>query len=105
MAKKNHRQKVNPRLYLKNNWQLYAMLVVPVVYMVLFNYKPMLGVVVAFKKFNIFQGIWSSPWIIQFQGGVFIQGFLGCAEKYPDPESGRFDYRVSDSNISGDFPE
>ncbi len=63
MAKKNHRQKVNPRLYLKNNWQLYAMLVVPVVYMVLFNYKPMLGVVVAFKKFNIFQGIWSSPWI------------------------------------------
>ena len=28
-----------------------------------FQYKPMLGVVVAFKKFNVFQGIWNSPWI------------------------------------------
>lgn len=49
--------------YLKNHWQLYAMLLVPVIYMVLFKYKPMLGVVVAFKKFNVFQGIWDSPWI------------------------------------------
>lgn len=63
MANKAQKQKVNPKLYLKNNWQLYAMLVIPVVYMILFNYKPMLGVVVAFKKFNIFQGIWDSPWI------------------------------------------
>lgn len=62
MEKKVQKQKVNPKLYLKNNWQLYAMLVVPVVYMILFKYKPMLGVVVAFKKFNIFQGIWDSPW-------------------------------------------
>lgn len=50
-------------MYLRNNWQLYLMLLVPVVYMILFKYKPMLGVVVAFKKFNIFQGIWDSPWI------------------------------------------
>ena len=50
-------------LYLKNNWQLYLMLIVPVVYMILFRYKPMLGVVVAFKKFNVFKGIWDSPWI------------------------------------------
>lgn len=51
------------KLYLKNNWQLYAMLLVPVVYMLCFKYKPMLGVVVAFKKFNIFRGIWDSPWV------------------------------------------
>lgn len=51
------------KLYLKNNWQLYLMLLVPVVYMILFKYKPMLGVVVAFKKFNIFKGIWDSPWV------------------------------------------
>lgn len=49
--------------YMKNHWQLYAMLLVPVVYMILFRYKPMLGVVVAFKKFNVFQGIWDSPWV------------------------------------------
>lgn len=53
----------NIKTYLKNTWQLYAMLIIPVVYMILFKYKPMLGVVVAFKKFNVFQGIWNSPWI------------------------------------------
>lgn len=53
----------NVKTYLKNTWQLYAMLIIPVVYMILFKYKPMLGVVVAFKKFNVFQGIWNSPWI------------------------------------------
>ena len=57
------RIKRNTKMYLRNNWQLYLMLLVPVVYMILFKYKPMLGVVVAFKKFNIFQGIWDSPWI------------------------------------------
>jgi len=51
------------RIYLRNNWQLYAMLIVPVIYMILFKYKPMIGVIVAFKKFNIFKGIWDSPWV------------------------------------------
>ena len=57
------KEKRNIKTYLRNSWQLYAMLVIPVVYMILFKYKPMLGVVVAFKKFNVFQGIWDSPWI------------------------------------------
>ena len=56
------KEKRNVKTYLKNSWQLYAMLIIPVVYMILFKYKPMLGVVVAFKKFNVFQGIWNSPW-------------------------------------------
>lgn len=63
MAKGNAKKKMNAKLYLKNNWQLYAMLLVPVIYMILFKYKPMIGVVVAFKKFNIFKGIWDSPWV------------------------------------------
>lgn len=50
-------------IYLRNNWQLYAMLIIPVIYVILFKYKPMIGVVVAFKKFNIFKGIWDSPWV------------------------------------------
>lgn len=60
---KTEKKKGSVGIYLRNNWQLYAMLLVPVVYMILFKYKPMLGVVVAFKKFNVFQGIWNSPWI------------------------------------------
>ena len=57
------KEKRDVKTYLKNSWQLYVMLIIPVVYMILFKYKPMLGVVVAFKKFNVFQGIWNSPWI------------------------------------------
>lgn len=63
MKGKVHRQKPNVKVYLKNNWQLYAMLLIPVIYMICFKYKPMLGVVVAFKKYNVFAGIWDSPWI------------------------------------------
>lgn len=61
--KKQEKQIGSVKLYLRNNWQLYLMLLVPVVYMILFKYKPMAGVVVAFKKFNVFKGIWDSPWI------------------------------------------
>ena len=47
----------------RNTWQLYLMLLIPVIYIILFKYKPMLGVVAAFKKFNVFAGIWKSPWV------------------------------------------
>lgn len=49
--------------YFKNNWQLYLMLVLPLAYLIIFKYLPMVGTVVAFKDYNIFQGIWESDWI------------------------------------------
>lgn len=49
--------------YFKNNWQLYLMLVLPLAYLIFFKYLPMVGTVVAFKDYNIFQGIWESDWI------------------------------------------
>lgn len=55
--------KVKTSTYLRNNWQLYAMLILPLVYLILFKYKPMLGIIIAFKKFNIFKGVWQSPWV------------------------------------------
>ncbi len=39
------------------------MLIVPLAYFLLFCYVPMAGTVVAFKKYNIFKGMWASPWI------------------------------------------
>lgn len=56
-------RKVPLKVYIRNTWQLYLMLLIPVVYMLLFRYKPMLGGIVAFKKFNVFAGIWKSPWV------------------------------------------
>ncbi len=40
---------------------LYIMLLIPIIYFIVFNYLPLGGIVVAFKQYNIFQGIWDSP--------------------------------------------
>ncbi len=42
---------------------LYIMLIVPMLYFIVFSYAPMLGIQIAFKKFNVFKGMWESPWI------------------------------------------
>jgi putative aldouronate transport system permease protein len=44
-------------------WQLYLFLLVPIVYMLIFCYYPMAGIQIAFKKFNLTQGVWGSPWV------------------------------------------
>ncbi len=46
-----------------SRYQLYLLLVIPLVYVVLFCYVPMLGAQIAFKKYNLSLGIWGSPWI------------------------------------------
>lgn len=49
--------------YLRRHWLLYAMLALPVLYYFLFCYRAMPGVVIAFKNYNMFKGIWDSPWV------------------------------------------
>ena len=46
-----------------NNWQLYLMLLLPVIWLFIFCYLPMTGIQIAFKDFKIRQGIWGSPWV------------------------------------------
>lgn len=43
-------------------WQLYLMLIPAVLYILLFAYKPMGGVLIAFKDYNMKLGIWASEW-------------------------------------------
>ncbi len=47
----------------RQHWQLYVFLILPVAYILIFAYWPMFGLQIAFKKFNIVQGIWGSPWV------------------------------------------
>nr|WP_256972714.1 ABC transporter permease subunit [Saccharibacillus sp. O23] len=49
--------------YIKRYWQLYALLSLPIIYFLIFRYGPMYGVQIAFKDFNLFQGINGSEWI------------------------------------------
>ena len=45
------------------NWQCYVFLLLPVAYLLIFKYIPMLGVQIAFKKYSFKDGIWGSPWV------------------------------------------
>jgi putative aldouronate transport system permease protein len=49
--------------YIRRDIFLYALLVLPIAYFTLFKYVPMYGVTVAFKEYNIFKGVFGSPWI------------------------------------------
>lgn len=45
------------------NYQLYLMLALPVMYFIIFKYIPMYGAQIAFRKFYANLGIWGSPWV------------------------------------------
>lgn len=45
------------------DYQLYVLALPAIVYLFIFNYLPMYGVTIAFKKFNAVKGIWGSPWV------------------------------------------
>ncbi|MDR1901674.1 MAG: ABC transporter permease subunit [Treponema sp.] len=42
---------------------LYILLIIPFVYVVIFNYVPIYGIIMAFKRFQPRQGVWNSPWV------------------------------------------
>ena len=42
-------------------WPLYLMMLPGFLYVVINNYIPMAGIVIAFKRYNALQGIWKSP--------------------------------------------
>ncbi len=49
--------------YLKQSWMLYLMLLLPMAFFVVFRYVPMTNIVMAFKDYNLFKGVWESPWV------------------------------------------
>jgi len=56
-------------------WQLYVMLAPAFIYFVLFAYKPMYGVLIAFKNYKMKLGIMGSPW-------VGLDNFMRLFESY-----------------------
>ena len=49
--------------YIKRAWPLYVMIVPGIVFVLLFRYYPMYGVVIAFQDFSPAKGFLNSPWI------------------------------------------
>ncbi len=49
--------------HFKREWQIYAMLAPMIIWFIVFLYKPMYGLQIAFKDYSIFRGIEASPWV------------------------------------------
>jgi len=64
MAKKTAQSRIagSDTHYWQRTWMLYAMLVLPMAFFLVFRYVPMTNIVIAFKDYNIFRGVWDSPW-------------------------------------------
>lgn len=55
--------KIGTRRYLYKYWQLYAMLVIPLIYFVIFKYIPMVGNILAFRRYRPGLGAFGSEWV------------------------------------------
>jgi len=59
--KKNNSNPLGRRIL--ERWQLYLMILPALLYLILFAYKPMYGVLIAFKQYYMKRGVWGSPWV------------------------------------------
>jgi putative aldouronate transport system permease protein len=60
----------------KNTWQLYLISLIPLIYLVIFKYVPMLGAQIAFKNYSVVRGIWTSPWVGMTHFKRFITSYM-----------------------------
>ena len=49
--------------HLRANWQIYVLLAPTIIWFMVFLYRPMYGLQIAFKDYSVFRGIDGSPWI------------------------------------------
>ena len=56
----------NKKSFFKKNvlprWQLYLLLLFPIMHLLIFSYYPMMGAQIAFRKYDLMLGMWRSPW-------------------------------------------
>ena len=56
-------------------WQLYLFLLLPVAYLIVFKYVPMLGIQIAFRQYAPRLGIWGSKWVGLAQFEKFFNSY------------------------------
>lgn len=59
----------------KRNWQLHLMILLPLIYVILFEYWPMYGIQIAFRDFSPRGGITGSEWVGLYQFKRFFANF------------------------------
>ena len=51
------------RILMQRHWQMYLMMLLPIAFIIVFNYIPMGGLVIAFKNYSFSKGIFGSKWV------------------------------------------
>ena len=57
------KKRLGLKAVLKNNWQLYLLVLPAVIYFVVFNYLPLYGIQIAFRDYKAVDGIAGSAWV------------------------------------------
>ena len=73
-----HRKSLSQRL--RENWQLYVMLLIPVVLTIVYKYWPMYGIQIAFRDYIATKGISGSTWV----GTKYFASFFKFNKKDED---------------------
>ncbi|RTE08791.1 ABC transporter permease [Paenibacillus whitsoniae] len=45
------------------NWDIYVLISIPLLVLLIYSYVPMLGIIIAFKNYRVFDGILDSKWV------------------------------------------
>lgn len=53
----------SPWMKIRRHWQYYLMAALPLTYIVIFKYVPMVGAQIAFRDFSPVHGVWGSEWV------------------------------------------
>jgi len=72
-ARKRQGGHVTWRRALRRDWQLYSLLVLPLVFFAIFRYTPMVGNVIAFRRFRPGGSIFGEEWVGLHYVRMFIQ--------------------------------
>jgi len=60
---------------MKRYWQLYALIALPLLYLLIFKYVPMVYIQIAFKKYSIVESVWNMPLAKNNGFEYFIKAF------------------------------
>lgn len=58
---------------IRKDWQLYSLLILPIIYLVVFKYIPMIGNIIAFRRFVPGGNIFGQEWVGLYYIKMFIQ--------------------------------
>lgn len=59
-----YKTRISFKTSFKRYWQLYLLLVIPIVYFLLFKYGPMEYIITAFKKYKMNSSVWDMDWAV-----------------------------------------